>query len=293
MNTVQIKNFLAIAEIGSFTKAEEILNTTKTALKKQVDTMELELEFPLFVRTTKGLYLTRAGEIFYDKVKDMYQSYLDTVSECKEVYFSNKREIRIGMYSITDMLNWYMEVERNSHFKIQQIMSTANTHEHNFGMLMEGSIDFLEYEDNEQLYRKGFCYTKIIEDDLCCIMSPNHPLATQNAIRPEDLCGYQIFCWTSKSSATRALYKYAEKLSWNLKRMPYSVGNILNVCNEGNIYILSHNSAAMFQPLCVIPIAPRIPYYRGLVYKSEKEGLLQEMLQAAKPEQKTGTVKKE
>lgn len=293
MNTVQIKNFLAIAEIGSFTKAEEILNTTKTALKKQVDTMELELEFPLFVRTTKGLYLTRAGEIFYDKVKDMYQSYLDTVSECKEVYFSNKREIRIGMYSITDMLNWYMEVERNSHFKIQQIMSTANTHEHNFGMLMEGSIDFLEYEDNEQLYRKGFCYTKIIEDDLCCIMSPNHPLATQKAIRPEDLCGYQIFCWTSKSSATRALYKYAEKLSWNLKRMPYSVGNILNVCNEGNIYILSHNSAAMFQPLCVIPIAPRIPYYRGLVYKSEKEGLLQEMLQAAKPEQKTGTVKKE
>ena len=43
MNTVQIKNFLVIAEIGSFTKAEETLNTTKTALKKQIDTMELEL----------------------------------------------------------------------------------------------------------------------------------------------------------------------------------------------------------------------------------------------------------
>lgn len=288
MNTVQIKNFLAIAEIGSFTKAEEILNTTKTALKKQIDTMEVELEFPLFVRSSKGLYLTRPGELFYDRVKGLYQSYQDTVSECKEIYFSNKREIRIGMYSITDMMNWYMEVERKSHFKIQQIMSTANTHEHNFGMLMDGSIDFLEYEDNEQLYRRGFCYTKIIEDDLCCIMSPNHALASQKAIHPEDLCGYRIYCWTSKSSATRALYEYADKLNWKLKGLPYSVGNILNVCNEGNIYILSHNSAAMFQPLRVIPIVPRIPYYRGLVYKPEKESLLQEMLHAAKPERRMG-----
>lgn len=46
------------------------------------------------------------------------------------------------MYSITEMLNWYMDVERNSHFKIQQILSTANTHEYNFRMLMDGSIDF-------------------------------------------------------------------------------------------------------------------------------------------------------
>ena len=283
MNTVQIKNFLVIAEIGSFTKAEETLNTTKTALKKQIDTMELELEFPLFVRSTKGLYLTKAGQVFYDKVKDMYQSYLDTVTECKKIYFSNTRDIRIGMYSITEMLNWYMDVERNSHFKIQQILSTANTHEYNFRMLMDGSIDFLEYEGNEQLYRRGFCYTKIIEDDLCCIMSPNHQLADYKVIHPEELCGYQIFCWTAKSSATRALFGYVDKLGWNLKGLPYSVETILNVCNEGNIYILSRNSAAMFHPLRVIPIAPRIPYCRGLVYKPEKEGLLQEMLQAAKP----------
>lgn len=283
MNTVQIKNFLAIAEIGSFTKAEEILNTTKTALKKQIDTLELELEFPLFFRTTRGLYLTEAGEVFYERVKDIHQAWLDTVSECKELYFSNKREIRIGMYTITDMMNWYMEIERNSNFKIQQIMSTVNTHEHNFGMLSEGTIDFLEYEDNEQLYQKGFCYTKIIEDYLCCVMSPNHPLASRTEIRPEELHGNQVFCWTSKSSATRALFESAEKLNWRLKGMPYSVGNILKVCSEGSIYILSHNSAAMFQPLRIIPIIPRIPYYRGLVYKPEKEGLLQEMLRAAKP----------
>ena len=82
------------------------------------------------------------------------------------------------------------------------------------------------------------------------------------------------------------MYEYADKLNWKLKGLPYSVGNILNVCNEGNIYILSHNSAAMFQPLRVIPIVPRIPYYRGLVYKPEKESLLQEMLHAAKPERR-------
>ena len=91
------------------------------------------------------------------------------------------------------------------------------------------------------------------------------------------------FLLDGQKQCNQSIVGYVDKLGWNLKGLPYSVETILNVCNEGNIYILSRNSAAMFHPLRVIPIAPRIPYCRGLVYKPEKEGLLQEMLQAAKP----------
>lgn len=283
MNTVQLKNFLMIAEIGSFTKAEEALHTTKTALKKQMDSLESELGAPIFYRSSKGLHLTEAGQIFYNRMKVLHQEYLDTVAECRRVHSENYREIKIAMYSITNMLNWYMDVEQNSDFKIQQIMSSANTHEQNFAMLADGNVDFLEYEDNDQIYQRGFCYTKIIEDNLCCIMRRNHELAKKTKIKPEDLSGRQIFCWTSRSSATREIRKYAERFQWNLKGIPYSPETILKVCNEGAIYILSRNSAAMFEPLCVIPFEPVIPYCRGLVYKAEKEELLQEMLKAAKP----------
>lgn len=284
MNTVQIKNFIAIADIGSFTKAEEILSTTKTALKKQIDTMEQELGFPLFFRTAKGLHLTKAGSLFYERIKPLQEEYRSVVEECRGVYLANKKEIRIGVYTITDMLNWYLEIEHHSNFKIQQVISTGTSHDYNFGMLTDGTVDFLEYEDNEQLYSRGLCYTKIVEDYLCCILSPRHPLADRETIGPEELKGYQLYCWTSKSSATRALCEYASRLHLKLDRIPYSVNAILNVCNAGNIYILSNNSASVFRPLRVIPIVPGIPYSRGLVYKPEKEGLLQEMLRAAGPQ---------
>lgn len=37
----------------------------------------------------------------------------------------------------------------------------------------------------------------------------------------------------------------------------------------------------MFSPLKVIPIEPKIPYSRGLIYKQENKKLLQEMLKVA------------
>lgn len=281
MNTVQVNSFISISEIGSFSKAEEMLHTTKTALKKQIDTLELEIGFSLFNRTSKGLQLTEAGKLFYKRIKPMYQDLQAIIDECKKLSDIEKRDINIGLYTITSMNSWYMEIEKNSNFTIQQILSTGKTHEENFRMLSDGLIDFLEYEDNEQLYRRGFCYTKINEDYLCCVMNKNHELAIKEVIHPEDLIGYNIYCWSSNSSATRCLEEYETKCNLKLQKHPFSINGILKICNEGNIYILSHDTASVFSPLKVIPIEPKIPYFRGLIYKPENEKLLQEMLKLA------------
>ena len=281
MNTVQVNNFISISDIGSFSKAEEILNTTKSALKKQIDTLELEMGFALFNRTTKGLQLTEAGKLFYNRIKPICEELQLIINECRKLSDNEKRDIRIGFYTITTMNNWYMEIEINSNFNIHQILSTGNTHEHNFRMLSDGLIDFLEYEDNEQLYRRGFCYTKIKEDYLCCVMNKNHELAGKEVIHPKDLTGYSTYCWSSNSSATRCLEEHEIKYNLKLQRYPFSINGILKICNEGNIYILSHDTASVFRPLRVIPIEPKIPYFRGLIYKPENKKLLQEMLKSA------------
>lgn len=281
MNTVQVNNFIRISDIGSFSKAEEILNTTKTALKKQIDTLEFELGFSLFNRTSKGLQLTEAGKLFYNRIRPICHDLQSIIDECKKLSDNEKRDIKIGFYTITSMNNWYIEIETNSNFNIHQILSTGNTHEYNFRMLSDGVIDFLEYEDNEQLYRRGFCYTKIKEDYLCCVMNKNHKLAFKEVIHHEDLIGYSIYCWSSNSSATRWLVELETKYSLKLQKYPFSINGILKICNEGNIYILSHDTASVFRPLKVIPIEPKIPYFRGLIYKPENEKLLQEMLKAA------------
>lgn len=279
LNLVQLNNFVRIAEIGSFSKAENLLFISKNALKKQIDSLEIELGFSLFIRTSKGLQLTEAGELFFKKIKPLCQEVKSTVDECKNLLGMEKKSIKIGFYTITTMNEWYNEIEKKSNLVIQQVLSTRMTHEDNFKMLSEGLIDFLEYEDNDQLYRNHFCYTKIKEDQLCCVMSKKHELSNREYLHPKDLIGYDIYCWSANSSAIRHLDKYKMKYNLKLKKHPFSVEGILDICKKGSIYILSNDTASMFIPLKLVPIKPKIPYHRGLIYKPENEGILQEMLE--------------
>ncbi|MCI6013245.1 MAG: LysR family transcriptional regulator [Firmicutes bacterium] len=284
MNDIQITNFISIAKLGSFSKAEEALSTTKTALKKQMDSLENDLGFKLFSRTPRGLTLTKAGEYFFREVSVMYGEFQTLVQDCRTMDRSAEREIRIGMYTITSMINWYHSIEENSSFTIRPVYITegiATTHEENLAMLIQNKIDFLEYEDNALIFEHHLCFHRIAKDHLSCVMKTDHPLADHTCIHPQDLAGFPVFFWTSRSSATRSLSELSISYNLNLQTIPYSTSNVLNACTSGGIYILSNNLASKFRPLKVIPIDPPINYYRGLVYKPEKADLLQEMLQIA------------
>ena len=58
--------FVALVESGSFSKAGEQLNTSKSAVSKRISQLEDELGVRLFNRTTRSLTLTEAGEAYYD-----------------------------------------------------------------------------------------------------------------------------------------------------------------------------------------------------------------------------------
>ncbi|MCI8994037.1 MAG: LysR family transcriptional regulator [Eubacterium sp.] len=284
MNDIQIKHFIALAKIGSFSKAEDILNITKTALKKQIDTLESELGFSLFTRTPKGLQLTDCGSHFLKKANELYLEFNALVRECRSLAL-NQKKIRIGIYTLSNMMNWYSNIDANSRFSIEYIyLSGSNlTHERNLQLVKDKKIDFLEYEDNRLIFDEKLLFKKIDTDYLCCIMQANHALACNTAIRPEELAGYQLYCWTADSSATRTLYDYARKLNLNLQSIEYSENTVINTCRSGGIYILSHTLSGLFRTFKIIPVVPEIPYYRGLVYLPENEAVLKEMLKTAEP----------
>ena len=58
----QLKTFLTVCETGSFSKAAEQLFITPSAVLQQIRTLEAELDAALFVRSSKGVSLTSAGD---------------------------------------------------------------------------------------------------------------------------------------------------------------------------------------------------------------------------------------
>lgn len=65
MNFRRLKYFVKIVDIGSLTRAAEVLHIAQPALSQQVATLEGELNQQLLIRTKRGVTPTGAGKILY------------------------------------------------------------------------------------------------------------------------------------------------------------------------------------------------------------------------------------
>jgi DNA-binding transcriptional LysR family regulator len=75
MELYQLKTFVTVAEEGHLTRASERLHTSQPAVSAHIKALEEEMGVPLFIRTPKGMVLTREGEILQTRAR----AALDTI----------------------------------------------------------------------------------------------------------------------------------------------------------------------------------------------------------------------
>jgi DNA-binding transcriptional LysR family regulator len=66
--------FVRVVETGSFSKAAREFATTQPTVTKQVATIEQRLKVRLLNRNTRGVSLTEAGALYYEKCKDIVRA---------------------------------------------------------------------------------------------------------------------------------------------------------------------------------------------------------------------------
>ena len=79
MNSDQLKTFMKIASLGSFSKAAESEFCTKQAVVKRINELEKELDCRLVERTSQGTSLTEAGNEFLSFLNDIEKSFSETM----------------------------------------------------------------------------------------------------------------------------------------------------------------------------------------------------------------------
>jgi DNA-binding transcriptional LysR family regulator len=89
MDIRQLRTFVHVAELGSFSKASERLNIAQPALSRQIRLLESELKAQLLLRHGRGVTLTGAGGVFLDRaagiLRQIEQARADVAAEAGDV----------------------------------------------------------------------------------------------------------------------------------------------------------------------------------------------------------------
>lgn len=96
MELRQLHHFVALAEERQFTRAARRVNIVQSALSTSIRALERELDAPLFVRSTRDVRLTGAGEIFLEKARLAIEAVRDARSAVAEVQGMKRGTLKIG-----------------------------------------------------------------------------------------------------------------------------------------------------------------------------------------------------
>ena len=96
MNTKQLKLFLLIADLKSFSKAAELEALTQPAVTQQIIRLEREVGASLFRRRHKKTELTKKGRLFYRFAKNMLSMVENLQRELRILDLKDSDVLKIG-----------------------------------------------------------------------------------------------------------------------------------------------------------------------------------------------------
>lgn len=109
MDSKKLEILTIAADLGSFTKASEVVGYTQSGLTHMMDTLEKEVGFPLLQRNHNGIQLTDQGMELMPAIRDFLRANANLENQINHIAAQKKEVIRIAAYSSIAM-HWIPEL---------------------------------------------------------------------------------------------------------------------------------------------------------------------------------------
>jgi DNA-binding transcriptional LysR family regulator len=192
MNEKQLSSFITAADAGSFSKAAKQNYISTPALIAQIEGLESSMNTKLFIRSARGITLSKSGIIFYDKAKMILQLYEQALAECKTL---DQNTLKIAL-AAEQYPAFFMEAcTRFKHMYPQydfEFVSCSYNEQIEALKKEEAQAAIIAKPKQELLY--SLEYQPLYEDHYAFAMNACHPLAAKDKIVPSDLNGQLVIC---------------------------------------------------------------------------------------------------
>lgn len=192
MDITQLQTFIRVSEYGSFTKAGEQSFISGTAIMKQINRLESELNLQLFVRTATGTKLTIEGETFLPYAKQILNMLDTAIEETRKSTVNRQNIITVGT-SILHPADPLMEIWKKittqmSDFQIRivQLQEDLQSQNREYAMLGKTCDLIVGTFDNTTL-KQSFKALKLGQYDFSIAVRSDNPLAKLSEISFADL----------------------------------------------------------------------------------------------------------
>lgn len=182
MDITQLQTFIRVSEYGSFTKAGEQSFISGTAIMKQINRLESELNLQLFVRTATGTKLTIEGETFLPYAKQILNMLDTAIEETRKSAINRQNIITVGT-SILHPADPLMEIWKKittqmSDFQIRivQLQEDLQSQNREYAMLGKTCDLIVGTFDNTTL-KQSFKALKLGQYDFSIAVRSDNPLA--------------------------------------------------------------------------------------------------------------------
>lgn len=274
MEINQLRYVVKVAQCHSFTRAAEELFVTQPTLSQQIAKLEQELELPLFVRTTRSIALTSAGEDFIQYAQRIIENWDELKYAMKCHLDLEQGKILVGILPTSDSLNLTSHIasflENYSGVRIEFVEAWS---EELMERVMAGALDvaFLKQPDAESVARlsQELLFYPLLLDSVALVVSRDHPLAGRKSVSLEELVSERLLMCIQHSSMNKVITAAFRQHDITLHVMCEcpSVDMLVGLVSSGlGISFLTWRVAESYggERLAIVPIEPPIASYTSM-----------------------------
>lgn len=275
------KTFITVVDEGSFTKASEKLFLSSTAIMKQMNSLESELDLKLINRTKHGIELTTPGRIIYERGKKLIEEADNIIVEARTEQAKYSTTFCVG----TSLLNparpfldlWY---KYNNEFKNYRLHLVPFQDDSNSIVneisLLGVKYDFLIGVCDSKSWLSRCSFLKLGEYSCKIAVSRNNPLSKKDKLSLNDIDNHTIMMIKEGDSSKNDQIRNHLKNECNnliIEDTDYYYDiNEFNECAESNKLLLSAECWKEVHPGIVtldVDWDFKVPY--GIMYSKDSE----------------------